>query len=83
MEPEAGPDPETSTWIPGLLMHGKAMGMIGIKNHKILQSPLNLEDFRLVFIVEKGKGLFLAKYFLGAGRHPNSSKTNQSDMHRS
>jgi hypothetical protein len=82
MEPEAGPDPETPPWIPGLLVHGKAMGIGGIENDKILESPLNLEDFRLVFIIEKGKGLFLAKNLLGTGRHPNGSKTNQSDPQR-
>ena len=63
-------------------MHGEAMGSGRIESDKSLEMPLNLEDSRLVFIVEKEKGLFLAKNFLGTGRHPDSSKTNQSDTHR-
>ena len=52
-----------------------------MESNKILETALNLEDFRLVFIIEKGKGLLLAKNFPGTGRHPDSGKTNQSDTH--
>ena len=53
-----------------------------MESNKIPETPLNLEDFRLVFIVEKGEGFLLAKNFLGTNRHPDSGKTNQGDTHQ-
>ena len=53
-----------------------------MESNKIFETPLNLEDFRFIFIVKKGKGFLLAKNFLGTGRHPDSGKTNQGDTHK-
>jgi hypothetical protein len=52
-----------------------------MEGDKSLETPLNLQHFGLVFIIEKGKGLFLAKNLLGTGRHPDSGKTNHRDAH--